>query len=540
LIHELSTIVERNHGVDRYNAIARCSRHVVFPNSYVKAQIEEAFGVADGAVHVIPQGLYSKTSIDATDVSGRIKQKLGIPEESFIVVNTGYADLRKGVDLFVDLSQRVSSLDSRIHFVWLGNIDPVVDAWIVNDVRRGRFRNLHFVGFVDDVTSVLNSADLFFLSSREDPFPSAVLEATSVGLPVASFDTGGGYVDFIKGNPLVGFLVPSDDLDASAQIICNAIYSDEINDARSISYRRALIETDYDFRSYCFNIVNLLKTNLKISVIVPNYNYRSYLRDRLQSIFEQTYPVFEIIVLDDCSTDGSLQELDSISLDVNRDFRIVANDVNSGNVFAQWRRGINACKGDFVWIAEADDLADPTFLERLIPLVSADNVGMAFTDSRTVDEGGLLQWNTYKSYYSTLFPGALSESAIFDGATFFRDYLSVKNVIMNVSSVLWRKSALDRALDGCGADLRKFQMAGDWRVYAEICSLGHRVGYEAQPLNVHRRHSNSVTHSLKRELHRDEIAIMHDLARRRLGRAAPRDVQRAYLDEIVAQFGIAD
>jgi hypothetical protein len=163
---------------------------------------------------------------------------------------------------------------------------------------------------------------------------------------------------------------------------------------------------------------------------------------------------------------------------------------------------------------------------------------MAFSDSRTIDQFGVAQWDSYKGYYKTLFPGALVESEVFDGEAFLRDYLSVKNIILNVSSVLWRKDALAEALSRCQADVRELKMAGDWRIYAELCMLGGKVAYNATALNIHRRHSGSVTHALKKETHRGEIAAIHRLVRSRLGPSAPAAKQDEYLREISKEFGL--
>ena len=94
-----------------------------------------------------------------------------------------------------------------------------------------------------------------------------------------------------------------------------------------------------------------------------------------------------------------------------------------------------------------------------------------------------------------------------------RRYLSVKNLILNVSAVVWRRDALLRALDRCQDDLGTFRMAGDWRLYLEVLAEpGARIAYEATPLNVHRRHAESVTHALRADLHIAEIEELQAFA----------------------------
>ena len=64
-------------------------------------------------------------------------------------------------------------------------------------------------------------------------------------------------------------------------------------------------------------------------------------------------------------------------------------------------------------------------------------------------------------------PGALSQTEVFEGPAFVRRFLSVKNTILNVSSVLWRRTSLLRCLEACRSELTQFRMAGDWRLYLE-------------------------------------------------------------------------
>jgi glycosyltransferase involved in cell wall biosynthesis len=537
LIHELKTIIQRGGGIDRYKTILARSSNVVFPNTYVRDELIGEFGTPSGQQLIMAQGLYKDVAADPT-AKDSIRNLLKLPEGSKFVLNTGYADLRKGVDLFLGLARETWRLDPSIHFVWVGGVEPSVNTWILDDVRRGRVRNVHFIGFTDDIGSMINGSDLFFLTSREDPFPSVVLEALAVGLPVGAFDTGGGYVDLIRDEPYAGFLAPTGDLGAAARLIVEQLRVEAANDGALRPARRAMIADQYSFHKYAFGLLNLTQPTRKISVVVPNYNYKSYLESRLASIFGQNHPVWEVIVLDDCSTDGSIAELERLSGTLRRDFTLIENEVNSGNVFAQWRRGLEAATGDLVWIAEADDLSDPSFLDKLVQLFDDPDVLMALSDSKTIDEFGVTQSDSYKGYYNTLFNGALSDSGVFDGETFLRDYLSVKNVVLNVSAVLWRKDALAEALFRCQDELSQFKMAGDWRIYLELCMLGGKVAYESRPLNTHRRHSTSVTHALKKETHRGEIALIHRIVQAKLGPVAPTGKQVTYLREVSAQFGL--
>lgn len=101
-----------------------------------------------------------------------------------------------------------------------------------------------------------------------------------------------------------------------------------------------------------------------VSVIVPNYNHASFLVERLESIYNQTYKNIEVILLDDCSTDNSREILSYYAKKYAHKTITLFNDVNSQRVFRQWNKGLNVAKGELIWIAESDDYCELDFLEK--------------------------------------------------------------------------------------------------------------------------------------------------------------------------------
>src|ERR1700741_850078 len=108
----------------------------------------------------------------------------------------------------------------------------------------------------------------------------------------------------------------------------------------------------------------------KVSVIVPNYNHARFLRQRLDSIVGQTFQDFELILLDDCSSDDSQSILSNYADDSR--VRIEFNVVNSGSTFKQWNKGVRLARGKYIWLAESDDYADERLLERLVAMLDAE------------------------------------------------------------------------------------------------------------------------------------------------------------------------
>jgi glycosyltransferase involved in cell wall biosynthesis len=109
-----------------------------------------------------------------------------------------------------------------------------------------------------------------------------------------------------------------------------------------------------------------------VSIILPNYNHATYLKERLDSIFNQTYQNFEVIILDDCSTDSSLEVLVTYK-NHPKVSHFIVNKTNTGSPFKQWQKGFSLVKGDFIWIAESDDKADYNFLEQQLDFLKINN-----------------------------------------------------------------------------------------------------------------------------------------------------------------------
>jgi hypothetical protein len=146
---------------------------------------------------------------------------------------------------------------------------------------------------------------------------------------------------------------------------------------------------------------------------------------------------------------------------------------------------------------------------------------------------------SYQSYYFSSGVKELAASGVWTNAAFARLALRERNLIPNVSAVLWRRETLPRALDAV-PDLSSWQVAGDWRLYlALLTGEAGDVVYIAEPLNVHRRHGDGVTQRLDPAAHVREIAEMHKIAAETLGLDdAARAAQADYVSRIAAQLGV--
>ncbi|WP_131118332.1 glycoside hydrolase family 99-like domain-containing protein [Lichenihabitans psoromatis] len=537
LVHELPRILREKGLMPSARSGLMSADKVVFAGAYIQDKLLEALNVpVSNRFAIRPQGTYK--TLKRNDGFGKaLRDGLGMAPGSRLILGMGYGDLRKGFDLFLQVWRLLQISDCDIHFCWVGSIDPGLRDWLsveISDAEKtGTF---HMAGYRADVEGFFSAADGLVLTSREDPFPTVVLEAMSVDIPVFAFEGTGGIPDFLRQYG-IGYVAPYADVTAMATNLADVL--NEAPDRGLLDRAREIVASQFDFADYVEDLMHMaLPRLMKVSVIVPNFNYAHCLPERLATIFMQTYPVHEVVVLDDASRDESVAVIEATAKEHERDFTLILNEQNSGSVFKQWRKGAEHATGDYLWIAEADDLSDMTFLAQMIGAMESDpSIVMGFSDSKSIDMTGAPVYPDYKGYYATVEPKALTVDEVFEGREFVDRFLAIKNLIMNVSCVVWRRSALLAAMDRCESDLKNFRMAGDWRIYIEcLTAPGARIAYVAEPLNVHRRHANSVTHALDSRKHVSEIATMHEKIRAKLHISRATPGQTSYLDEIEQQF----
>lgn len=255
----------------------------------------------------------------------------------------------------------------------------------------------------------------------------------------------------------------------------------------------------------------------KVSVIIPNYNHGRFLRRRLESVLEQTFRDFEVIFLDDASTDDSRQIFSRYAGDPAIRHTIF-NDRNGGSVFAQWNKGIALAAGDYVWIAESDDHAHPDFLARLVPLLdAAPGIGLAYCQSRIVDEHEAVLEERHLSHTECFPPNKWRWDYREDGRRECRDFLAGRNTIPNASGVLFRKSVYAAEV---GRRNEGFRAAGDWFTWARML-LASDIAFLNETLNAHRRGAGGVSRTPANtgRLVRESLEISAMIARR-VGRSA--------------------
>ena len=233
----------------------------------------------------------------------------------------------------------------------------------------------------------------------------------------------------------------------------------------------------------------------KVSIIVPNYNHAPYLRQRLDSIFNQTYQDFEVIILDDCSTDNSKEIIEEYR-NCPQVSHVIYNETNSGSPFKQWAKGFYLSKGEYIWIAESDDWAELNFLAEMVPILEQDpSLSLTFCNSFNERDG--FQSTTQNSFDSTV---KISSSVA------LKRYMCWGCTVYNASSVLFRKKILKEIPN----NYQNYCSSGDYLFWIYLVEKGN-LHYYYKPLNHYRIHeyNKSITEHISGKAFYEDLKIFH-------------------------------
>jgi glycosyltransferase involved in cell wall biosynthesis len=272
-----------------------------------------------------------------------------------------------------------------------------------------------------------------------------------------------------------------------------------------------------------------------VSVIVPNFNHGKYLEQRINSILCQTYNDLELIILDDCSSDNSQSIIENYR-DNNKVSKIIINKENSGSPFLQWELGLKHASGEYVWIAESDDLCTHDFLEQVISkFVINPNLIMSVCRTNHINEyGDIIAPNTWGEEID---PILWKNDFTKKGIDLLSNFLIYRNVIPNASSVLFRNNVLSeiKSVNELGA-----KYCGDWYFWFLLLKKGD-FAFTSKYLNF-QRSVGKTTRSIKpffleKKRFQEAIKLVLDIG---LFLAAPVDfsdkkylwIHRTYTDRI--------
>ncbi|QZZ22108.1 glycosyltransferase [Leptothermofonsia sichuanensis E412] len=222
----------------------------------------------------------------------------------------------------------------------------------------------------------------------------------------------------------------------------------------------------------------------KVSIIVVNYNYARYLDERIQSFLNQTYQDFELILIDNGSTDNSAQIINQYKEDKRVRVELFSDNIHP---FLRWNRAVESIKSEYIVIAAADDSCDPRLLEKLVEKLDANpSVGLAFAQSWEVDSHGK-RLRSCKETTDHLDLERWSQDFIDKGINECQ-YLFLQCTIPNPSGALLRREIFDQA----GRLSTQMRMCSDWLLWAKMLTISD-IAFVAEPLNYYRESTGGIS-----------------------------------------------
>jgi glycosyltransferase involved in cell wall biosynthesis len=217
-----------------------------------------------------------------------------------------------------------------------------------------------------------------------------------------------------------------------------------------------------------------LSDNPLVSVVVPNFNNGVYLATCLASIADQSYRPIEILVVDDGSTDASVEIIKGFS-DLNEINLTVIENFHYGASVAR-NAGIMNSKGEVIALLDSDDTWEKDKIERQVRLLLDKNLDVVYTGGKEFFNG-VLKGKSFKPE----FEGYCYEKFVkYPGKAIF---------VLGSSSVIFRKKLIER----CGLFDPTFQdFAEDWDFFRRLSRFAI-VGYIDSELVNYRRHSHNTS-----------------------------------------------
>ena len=252
LVHEMPDLIADYQLEEHIKAVAENSDFTVFAAKPVQTGFNLIVGAAASRQIIKPQGSYQPVEFDQL-ARECLRKKLNVSFDQKVVINAGYADKRKGFDLFVQTAARISMTQSDILFMWVGAIDPDMLRWLNKSYAKTHpvHQSLWLVGFTENIAPYYSAADVFFLTSREDPYPTVVLEAMNAGLPVVVLRGNTGFDDLMLD---YGYIANQSDTALIDDCLFTALQEDKNRKSRE---RIDYISEHARFEDYCEWLVEL-------------------------------------------------------------------------------------------------------------------------------------------------------------------------------------------------------------------------------------------------------------------------------------------
>lgn len=229
----------------------------------------------------------------------------------------------------------------------------------------------------------------------------------------------------------------------------------------------------------------------KVSVIIPIYNAEKFISETIESVMAQTYPDWEIIAVDDGSTDKTPEILKEYKKKLPKKLHVITQK-NSGVSIAR-NTGVSDAKGEYIAFLDHDDLWLPEKLEKQVKVLDSNKeLGLLYSDSYMIDERGNLKKDTL---ISSIMSRNILRIKMFRGnilnELFCVDFIPLLTTIV-------RKDTFDKV----GMFNPEYKISEDYDLFLRIAQL-YTVDFIERPLAKYRIHSRGISKNIEIRVNED-------------------------------------
>ena len=199
-VHELEMGIQQYTKPEFFQNVKTLSTSFIACGESVKENLVKNHQIETTKIKVLPS-LLPESALNYRNnlaVSEKLRHDFNIPSNAFVIGGMGTVDIRKGVDIFLQVANKLKA-NSEIFFLWVGGQENEIEFKNFQiDRNRLELKNIIFQPSVENPLDHMSVFDVFFVSSREDPYPLVVLEAATLSKPILCFDKAGGAKDFVE------------------------------------------------------------------------------------------------------------------------------------------------------------------------------------------------------------------------------------------------------------------------------------------------------------------------------------------------------
>lgn len=233
----------------------------------------------------------------------------------------------------------------------------------------------------------------------------------------------------------------------------------------------------------------------KVSILIPAYNREGLIEETVKSALNQNYPDFEIVIVDNCSTDNTYKLLEKLARK-NERIKLFQNEKNLGPV-KNWQKCLKYAKGEYVKILWSDDLMAEDFLEKTLPYIEQNEIAFAYSPAYIIYE-----------HEKKLAYNLFAQDEIYPSEKFIEFSILGGNVPVSPGCAIFRKKDARASLiieipNNDSLDFNKYGAGNDMLLFLLVAAKYPKVAFISSTSSYFRAHKDSFTCSNRLGLYYD-------------------------------------